>query len=74
MPTAEIELYRLEQRYTRRKHRTTFHSYAQYVDGEYIYPNHSPTSPSGYVSKNSTGEYWRPPGWDSTVSRDSRWR
>lgn len=32
-----IELFRLEQRYTRRKNRSTFVSEAQYVDGEYIY-------------------------------------
>ena len=34
---AGIELFRLEQRYTRRKHRSAFVSEAQYVDGEYIY-------------------------------------
>ncbi|KAF2115451.1 hypothetical protein BDV96DRAFT_646447 [Lophiotrema nucula] len=38
-----LELYRLEQRYTRRDKRTTFYSDAQYVDGEYIYAS-SPTS------------------------------
>jgi len=38
-----LELYRLEQRYTRRDKRTTFFSDAQYVDGEYIYAS-SPTS------------------------------
>jgi len=33
-----IELYRLQQRYTRRKNRSeAFSSEAQYVDGEYIY-------------------------------------
>jgi hypothetical protein len=37
----KIELFRLEQRYTRRRNRrSTFVSEAQYVDGEYIY---SPT-------------------------------
>lgn len=37
-----MELFRLEQRYTRRRNRrSTFVSEAQYVDGEYIY---SPTS------------------------------
>ena len=40
---AKIELFRLEQRYTRREKRTTFFSDAQYVDGEYIYAS-SPTS------------------------------
>jgi hypothetical protein len=39
----KYELYRLEQRYTRRDKRTTFISGAQYVDGEYVY-NMSPTS------------------------------
>ena len=33
----ELELYRLEQRYTRRKNRVGFTSDAQYVNGEYIY-------------------------------------
>lgn len=35
---SKLELFRLEQRYTRRRNkRTTFISEAQYVDGEYIY-------------------------------------
>ncbi|KAF2772611.1 hypothetical protein EJ03DRAFT_250165, partial [Teratosphaeria nubilosa] len=34
---AKYELYRLEQRYTKREKRTTFISGAQYVDGEYVY-------------------------------------
>ena len=38
---SKYELYKLEQRYTRRDKRTTFYSGAQYVDGEYVY---SPTS------------------------------
>jgi hypothetical protein len=48
----KIELFRLEQRYTRRRNRrSTFVSEAQYVDGEYIY---SPTS--SYMAKcNATG-------------------
>ena len=45
---AGIELFKLEQRYTRRKRRTTFISDAQYVDGEYIY-----TSP---ISEDSERE------------------
>ncbi|KAF2001426.1 hypothetical protein P154DRAFT_433151 [Amniculicola lignicola CBS 123094] len=40
---ARLELYRLEQRYTKREKRTTFYSDAQYVDGEYVYAS-SPTS------------------------------
>ncbi|RMJ27704.1 hypothetical protein PHISP_01418 [Aspergillus sp. HF37] len=68
----EIELYRLEQRYARRKHRSSFHAGAQYVDGEYIYTN-GPTPPTGPVAKHSTGgASWRPPAWGS--SQDSRWR
>jgi hypothetical protein len=55
----ELELYRLEQRYTRREKRTTFISEAQYVDGEYIYAS-SPTS----TKSSSTN--------DSTASRVSR--
>ncbi|MCJ1295262.1 hypothetical protein MMC34_006824 [Xylographa carneopallida] len=31
----KLELYRLEQRYTRRKNRSEYE--AQYIDGEYIY-------------------------------------
>jgi len=47
----KLELFRLEQRYTRRRHRrSTFVSEAQYVDGEYIY---SPVS--SYSAKCSSG-------------------
>ncbi|XMA13999.1 hypothetical protein WAI453_006790 [Rhynchosporium graminicola] len=46
---SKLELFRLEQRYTRRRNRrSTFFSEAQYVDGEYI---HSPTSQ--YSTKGS---------------------
>ena len=47
---AKLELYRLEQRYTRREKRTTFFSDAQYVDGEYIYAS-SPTSTKSSSSR-----------------------
>ncbi|KAL2441833.1 hypothetical protein ABEF95_016661 [Exophiala dermatitidis] len=48
---AKLELYRLEQKYARRKNRTQFSTGAQYVDGEYIYNDqYSPA-----VSANSTG-------------------
>jgi hypothetical protein len=50
---AKYELYRLEQRYTRRDKRTTFISGAQYVDGEYIY-NMSPTSEKSSSSFGSS--------------------
>ncbi|GES61092.1 iron-sulfur clusters transporter atm1 [Aspergillus terreus] len=67
---AKIELYRLEQRYARRKHRSTF-SGVPYVDGEYVY--NGANSPTGTVSKHSTGSYWKPPTFSSS-STDSRWR
>ncbi|KAJ5679781.1 hypothetical protein N7462_008025 [Penicillium macrosclerotiorum] len=61
---AKLELYRLEQRYARRKHRSTFSTGAQYVDGEYVYSNGT-NSPVSTVSKHSTGSHWRPSGWGS---------
>ncbi|KAJ5898788.1 hypothetical protein N7495_003532 [Penicillium taxi] len=64
---AKLELYRLEQRYARRKHRSNFSTGALYVDGEYVYQ--APTSP---VTKHSTGTHWRPSGWGG--SHDSRVR
>jgi hypothetical protein len=51
----KVELYRLEQRYTRREKRTTFISTAQYVDGEYVYAG-SPTSSKS--SSTSSGSAW----------------
>jgi len=50
---SKYELYRLEQRYTRRDKRTTWVSGAQYVDGEYVYAQ--PTSGSDYSGKSSVG-------------------
>ncbi|KAF1848553.1 uncharacterized protein K460DRAFT_76997 [Cucurbitaria berberidis CBS 394.84] len=47
---SRLELYRLEQRYTRREKRTTFISEARYVDGEYVYAS-SPSS----AKSSSTG-------------------
>jgi len=44
--TAKFELYKLEQRYTKRKRRTTFISEAHYVDGEYVYGIQEPASPT----------------------------
>ncbi|KAI6877296.1 hypothetical protein KC360_g9218 [Hortaea werneckii] len=52
---SKYELYRLEQRYTRRDKRTTFASGAQYVDGEYIYSPTSPTTGSTGTTSSSTG-------------------
>ncbi|KAK4198317.1 hypothetical protein QBC40DRAFT_308392 [Triangularia verruculosa] len=54
---AKIELFRLEQRYTRRRHRrSTFVSNAIYVDGEYIYqsPNSTGSSSSTASSANTS--------------------
>lgn len=50
---SELELYRLEQRYTRREKRTTFISEAQYVDGEYIYVS-SPVSTKSISTSTSS--------------------
>jgi len=47
----KVELYRLEQRYTKRDKRTTFISTARYVDGEYVYHG----SPLSVKSSNSFG-------------------
>ena len=47
----KLELFRLEQRYTRRRNRrSTFVSEAQYVDGEYIYAQNT-----SYSAKCSGG-------------------
>jgi hypothetical protein len=51
---ARLELFRLEQRYTRRRNRrSTFVSNATYVDGEYIYNTPTSTGSSGYTSSSS---------------------
>ena len=50
---AKIELFRLEQRYTRRRNRrSTFRSNAVYIDGEYVYqtPNSTGSSTESYAS------------------------
>jgi predicted component of type VI protein secretion system len=50
---AKLELFRLEQRYTRRRHRrSTFVSNAVYVDGEYVYQTPSSTGSSSSSSRN----------------------
>lgn len=50
---AKLELFRLEQRYTRRRHRrSTFVSNAVYVDGEYIYQTPNSTGGSSTGSSN----------------------
>ncbi|KAK4215455.1 hypothetical protein QBC37DRAFT_122794 [Rhypophila decipiens] len=51
---AKIELFRLEQRYTRRRHRrSTFVSNAIYVDGEYIYNSPNTTGSSANTSRTN---------------------
>ncbi|KAI1339709.1 hypothetical protein F5Y15DRAFT_415626 [Xylariaceae sp. FL0016] len=48
---AKLELYRLEQRYTRNRHRrSTFISNAMYVDGEYVYQTPTSTGSSANSS------------------------
>ena len=48
----KIELYKLEQRYTRRSKRTTFVSTAEYINGEYVYSGSSLTLKSSNGSSN----------------------
>jgi hypothetical protein len=53
---AKLEIYRLEQRYTRRDKRSTWVSGAQYVNGEYVYGNESTvTSPTSSTSSRGGG-------------------
>ncbi|KAF2455415.1 hypothetical protein BDY21DRAFT_373487 [Lineolata rhizophorae] len=61
---ARLELYRLEQRYTRREKRTTFISDATYVDGEYVYvdPASSPKSAATSSSSASNNRWSKGPG------------
>ncbi|KAK4032721.1 hypothetical protein C8A01DRAFT_20244 [Parachaetomium inaequale] len=52
---AKIELFRLEQRYTRRRHRrSTFVSNAIYVDGEYVYQSPNTTGSSANTSRTAS--------------------
>ncbi|OSS49048.1 hypothetical protein B5807_05778 [Epicoccum nigrum] len=51
---ARLELYRLEQRYTRREKRSTFISEARYVNGEYVYTS-SPSSSTKSAATTTTG-------------------
>ena len=54
--TARLELYRLEQKYARRRNRTTFSSGgAVYVDGEYRYPEQGQSHLQQSQSPSSTG-------------------
>lgn len=50
----KIELFRLEQRYTRRRHRrSTFQTNAVYVDGEYVYQTPNSTGSSTSTNESS---------------------
>ena len=51
----ELELYRLEQKYAKRKNRQTFTTGATYIDGEYRYDDalSAPISASSTGSSNS---------------------
>ncbi|KAI1112853.1 hypothetical protein F5Y14DRAFT_452542 [Nemania sp. NC0429] len=52
---AKLEIYRLEKRYTRNRHRrSTFISNAMYVDGEYVYQTPSSTGSSTNSSTNNS--------------------
>lgn len=52
---AKLEIFRLEQRYTRRRNRrSTFVSNAIYVDGEYIY--NTPNTTGSSTNSNSTAQ------------------
>jgi hypothetical protein len=52
---AKIELFRLEQRYTRRRNRrSTFVSNAIYVDGEYIYQTPASTGSTTNTAASSS--------------------
>ncbi|PHH84733.1 hypothetical protein CDD83_1478 [Cordyceps sp. RAO-2017] len=51
---AKLELFRLEQRYTRHRHRrSTFVSNAVYVDGEYVFQTPNSTGSSSTSSSPS---------------------
>ncbi|KAK3345934.1 hypothetical protein B0T25DRAFT_265890 [Lasiosphaeria hispida] len=69
---AKIELFRLEQRYTRRRHRrSTFVSNAIYVDGEYIYNSPNTTGSSSNTSRMPPVEEMATPSPQSPASPTS---
>lgn len=72
---AKIELFRLEQRYTRRRHRrSTFVSNAIYVDGEYIYNTPNTTgSSSATASTNASASAAADPSSKPRAGRLNRW-
>jgi hypothetical protein len=67
---AKYEVYRLEQRYTRREKRTTFTSGARYVDGEYVYGDLPVAAKSqGHLQSSWTGR--RVSSFRSSYTNDS---
>ncbi|MCJ1391948.1 hypothetical protein MMC18_004815 [Xylographa bjoerkii] len=58
----KLELYRLEQRYTRRKNKPAFE--AQYIDGEYIYttPSSAGCGSQRSPKRASKIRIWEVPG------------
>lgn len=69
---AKIEVFRLEQRYTRNRHRrSTFVSNAVYVDGEYIYQTPNTTGSSTNTSASSEGSRRRA-SLEESVAQDTR--
>jgi hypothetical protein len=74
---AKIELFRLEQRYTRRRNRrSTFVSNAVYVDGEYIYntPNTTGSSANSHSTSQtaSSGDSTPSPTYESAAAAKER--
>ncbi len=66
---AKLELFRLEQRYTRNRHRrSTFISNAVYKDGEYIYQTPNTT---GSSTNSAASSPWSP---NSIQEEDDRRR
>lgn len=58
---AKLELFRLEQRYTRNRHRrSTFISNAVYKDGEYIYQTPTTTGSSTNSASTTSSSPWSP--------------
>ena len=64
LTNSELELYRLEQKYSRRRNRNTFVTDAQYVDGVYVHTHassphfsQSTSNVASPVSSQSTGSW-----------------
>ncbi|KAH8595253.1 hypothetical protein B0O99DRAFT_687095 [Bisporella sp. PMI_857] len=68
-----IELFRLEQRYTRRRNRrSTFVSEAQYVDGEYVYSPNSSYSAKCTAGASTTEVPTSPVSDTSAASKETK--